>query len=381
MSLLQLSLRMMLWILFLAAVITGWGWERWGLLGPIQEAEEKGQFLLGRQVAVPSQSALDRRGTLERLAGLSEEEFRRELAPKLEPKSSLEDLWLIEMARRKMIPELQQLLEAASHNENAYDGDVELLTALRRAEGKPDPVRIEVALTDRDQEGKPLPVPHIAAVVRNRDAERRAWSMHCGGDYRSGRLERWRVELTDERGERVLPSNFVSFHFGGIGTTQKIEFGESTKWNYVMDPRRYVGPPPTGRYQLQLFHSNGDISDEYDTTGLIVWKSEPVWVDVVNHDEATFDATLIRLGVTMLLALGALGIGYWFTPRSAESDSRPIPWIDMAFCALVVGLSIGWWFDGRHLRDYLARLQPDAEKNWTMAQPAGGSTSTPSPTQ
>ena len=70
--------------------------------------------------------------------------------------------------------------------------NLELVTALRRVQKKPDPL---VVLLDVQGplEANPLLLPRLKVSIKNVDCEKAGVGFTNGGDYRSGRQDRWRV--------------------------------------------------------------------------------------------------------------------------------------------------------------------------------------------
>lgn len=371
MTLLQLSLRTMLWILFAAALLIGWGWERWGLLGEWKKLDER----KGSNQPKPALSAwsLERHAKAAELAKRSDEELRRDFVDPAVSGSwfSAREPWLTEMARRGMSADLRLDLDRIADGPGHSRTFASTITALRRAEQKPDPVEIDVEWVEVDAEGNRSPVLLVCGIVRNADIDREPICISWGGDYRSGRRDRWRVELRDEQGKRVPDSNFISWEGGGRGGESVLEFGQSLRYRPTMDPRCYVSPPPSGRYQLQLVHAELDIAGEEDLTSLIVWKSQPMWVDVVNREADQFDLTLIRAGLVMALAIGVLLVSRCFASQRTGEETGIAPWWDLAACVLIVALAAGWWIDAHQLRTGIAQLTPHTESDWTIVPPRG----------
>lgn len=369
MSLLQLSLRMMLWILFLAALAIGWGWERWGRLSEIEEKKKSAAFSLQVSTQEPSADAVTRRQKAEALARLSDEALREEGQNLATKQNYWRELEVVrsEIAKRGLVDDVRGIWEATKGK--ADSENVKELTLLRRAEKKPDPLAIEVLFVERDESGNPLPVLHVGAIVRNADVDRQEFRLLVGGDYRGGRRDRWRLELRDVQGRLLRDSNYMSLIGGGIGGWNDLKFGEEAQDRHLMDPRRYASPPPSGRYQLQLIHSDDSIAEEPDQTGLVVWKSKPIWVEVLNHEERAVDWTGVRLGMVIFLALAAFFICYWFSATNPEDGRRLFPWSDAVFCLIVVVSAFGWWWNDWELREEIVRLRPDAEAKWTIVAP------------
>ena len=93
---------------------------------------------------------------------------------------------------------LQTLNKRRIHRFNAEDTEpgsnynLELLTALRRIQKKPDPL-VVVLEAKGPLEATPLSLPRLKVAFKNVDCEKAAAGFTDGGEYRSGRQARWRV--------------------------------------------------------------------------------------------------------------------------------------------------------------------------------------------
>lgn len=159
---------------------------------------------------------------------------------------------LNEMARRggdRWAAVLQTELEQVRREVTVTNGhkspadDLEVLTALRRAQGKRDPLKVAV-----QWEGTPLfefpELPVFALRLENDDEEGESFGFTIGGDYRSGRLARWTVEITDAAGEDVRrPVDWPWGVGGGIFNRAVLAAGAS--WG--AEPFRHTGDPEEPR--------------------------------------------------------------------------------------------------------------------------------------
>jgi len=168
---------------------------------------------------------------------------------------------LVEMIRRNRPAFREQI--ARSLGEPPVDSNskvpmnLELLAALRRMQGRPDPLRILVK--------GPLIVPYttgdlpIQASITNVDADRQAVGFKFGDDYWGDRQQRWSFKVCDEQGElHVRPSRRGA---AGGGTTQfgVLDFGQSYQTTLYLN--RYVRPLYPGRYQVVvLYHNSSPIA-------------------------------------------------------------------------------------------------------------------------
>lgn len=150
------------------------------------------------------------------------------------------------------------------------------LTALRRLQGKPDPVDVvvegdrEVALT--------WPVEHTFKVaLRLADGERGPVAFMEGGDYRRGRQERFRVEATDSSG-KILPARRLRDGFiGGLLDYRDLKPGEA--WKTELDLASYLSLPSPGTYRVRIqYHDRQYISDLDDVSRFIVCASREITI-------------------------------------------------------------------------------------------------------
>jgi hypothetical protein len=230
-----------------------------------------------------------------------------------------------------------------------------VLTALRRAEGKPDPLQIVVEPVKVDDSGNPTFEPRLKVYVINRDVQPVYYVSGC--DDRSGRRTRWRIHLWNEAGEQVPDARFPSLGMGGgIGTLGPLPPGDSS-WNYRFDLRRYVQPPKSGLYKMQLIHASRNIANEPDLTGLVTLKSEPIWIRV--HNFAEYQQAYEQLPPMVLVTLGVVTF--------SVACFRQTPNLHLAMWLSVVFLiSLGWLLDCHELEKELSKWADDSNATWTM---------------
>jgi hypothetical protein len=160
-----------------------------------------------------------------------------------------------------------------------FSCDLNLLTALRRIEKKPDPLR--VLITGKHKRSHSLRDRlEFSAVVINQDADKAIiHSLTKGGNDRSGRLERWRFEIRDEKGEMLPFIDHFAFGGGGISTTQDLEFGES--WEVKLPLRNYVLIDKPGKYKLRLqYHDRAEIAESKNIEDLFTAQSEDIELEI-----------------------------------------------------------------------------------------------------
>jgi hypothetical protein len=156
---------------------------------------------------------------------------------------------------------------------------LEALTALRRLEGKPDPLQIIVdGELSRSWQIDRWPVFWLAVV--NLDVDKESVPFQSGGNYRSGRQARWRILVTDSNGA-ALPSVPPPSPMGGglsvIGGG--LAYGESHFTSLRLED--YVRIPRPGKYTMRfLYHDEVTIVERDDLSNLVYFSSMPISVTV-----------------------------------------------------------------------------------------------------
>jgi len=150
--------------------------------------------------------------------------------------------------------------------------NLELLAALRRMEGKPDPLHILVS-GSQVVECTTATLPTIEVSIRNVDVGKEAVGFQVGGDYRSGRQARWRFEVRDEEGNLTPVKPQSGGGGGGKFLRKMLEFRQSYETKLEMG--KYVEPLTPGRYRVRvLYHDLYPIAD-IDFPNLILFSSDP----------------------------------------------------------------------------------------------------------
>lgn len=154
------------------------------------------------------------------------------------------------------------------------DRYIALLTALRRIQNKPDPLTVLIAgkLTVNCKIGS-LPTMHV--LLTNLDVDRGPVAIQDGGDYRSGRLARWRFVVRDASGHELPQKMPRGPMGGGISSDDILEYGES--WTVRLRMADYVDVFVPGQYTVQiLYHDEIAVADREHVDGLIVCRSLPL---------------------------------------------------------------------------------------------------------
>lgn len=377
----QLSLRDLFWLVLVAAIAVAWTVSHRRSAGEIKQLQRQGLFHYWiSDSSEPSAEATARVAALESFSKLSDEQLSARLRELRDlgnaNRMSEYEPCLTEMARRRLHQELQDQFDESMNREQTDDAffdrhNLELLTALRRAQGHPDPLQVNVELWRWDHSGEYISIPQIKATIENVDIRKQSVCLSEGGDYRSGRRERWRVQLTDEKGRRVPDSNFGLFgDSGGLGSSVLLKHGTKGNWTNLLDARCYLRPPRPGKYHLQVFHSHQHIAREPDLTGLIVLESKPVAVIVEWPGGEARDYSLIPpivvLSAAVAVSLGLILRRLWTARIQVSRVTSRVRWRDVAWLTLVAILAVAWLVDSRYQTCEIQRLTPDAEANWTM---------------
>lgn len=196
---------------------------------------------------------------------------------------------LLQRDREQSVPYLKKKVEALMKQEikpyenadYAFPGamyNLELLTALRRAQGKPDPLHITIE-GPKQIEAIGSDLPALRVAIKNVDHEKTSVGFTVGGDYRSGRQARWRILLEDEHGKAMPVREHLGFIGGGLFGHELLEHGGS--WKTTLAVRSFIEVPPPGQYQLTvLYHNTQTIAGSAHTDGLIVSRSDPIRLTV-----------------------------------------------------------------------------------------------------
>ncbi|WP_254512333.1 hypothetical protein [Anatilimnocola floriformis] len=220
-------------------------------------------------------------------------------------------------------PELRERLKAGDD----AGRNIEVLTALRRAEGLPDPLEVVIDIDKPAITTSADRLPEFKVAVKNVDAKKEPAFLQRGGDYRTGRPERWRVIVKDEKGNEVKPILSFGFTGGGLSTSGPLEYGET--WGVQIVVRNFIETPKPGKYTLQiLFHNECDLARMEDIGSLIVCKSKPIELNIEKFkiNVSAADAAVVRKFVGELdgdapLKIAAGKYGRWahdlISPNSA----------------------------------------------------------------
>jgi len=364
--------------MLLFASLTAWGSSHSRQAAQINELSKFSFFLRDIHDAEPSNEERRRLEAVGRVNQKSDEQLTGRLQSMVAQGAfggNEAEPILNELARRKLVGPLQQCYSALMNRPNEPDhrppDNLELLTALRRAQCQPDPLSIEVKVAEDIPWNHDPNAVLIEATITNVDVGRESCLLAQGLDDRGGRRERWKVILTDAENRRVADSNYFPFGGGGIGTHGPLAPGETGTWRNVLDLRRYVAPPRSGKYRMQVFtHNEVSIASVQNLDGLIVSKSEPISVTVINpHDPATeWLPTSVR-PIAAIFAMGLVmwGASFYFTRRNPRDNPGALRFVrDTFWFLLVVSVASGYWFDDRRQSAVIAAAQPHSEADWSL---------------
>lgn len=157
--------------------------------------------------------------------------------------------------------------------------NLELLTALRRVQKKPDPLSIEV-IRSKDLKAIPGKLPTFSVRLKSVDIEKTSvWVQRIPHYHGSRREAQWRFEVKTGTGKilSVVPNLSFLRTLGGIKSDGWLEFGGSLDSDLPMGDFINISEP--GKYTVTLmYHPKLPIADETDVTefnDLIIFRSEP----------------------------------------------------------------------------------------------------------
>lgn len=158
-------------------------------------------------------------------------------------------------------------------------GELEMLTALRRLQRKPDPLAVLLA-PDAVLDVVSPDTPQVRFEVKNVDSGGLSFEVAQGGSYRSGRFARCSVEAIRADGTRLPPRAWGAGFGGGMYSTPRLEPGKSIGYAIVLGD--YVELSMPGVYRVRIhYHDKEDIDYVHDLEGWIVSSSSEFFVRVL----------------------------------------------------------------------------------------------------
>jgi hypothetical protein len=145
----------------------------------------------------------------------------------------------------------------------------------RREQKAPAPLIIQIHGDQNPIIGTPVGLPALKVSLKNVDAEKSSVYLSPTTDYRSGRLPKWRIVLTNADGKEVPVRGSLSWHGGGILHTTTLKPGET--WDTTLPMASYVQYPPPGKYRLKvLFSDRESIVDKGDISNVVCCESKTI---------------------------------------------------------------------------------------------------------
>lgn len=156
--------------------------------------------------------------------------------------------------------------------------NLETLTVLRRTQRKDDPVAV-VVKGPAEVEAIFPHVPDIGVALVNNLDEKTDLGFRKGGDYRSGRLERWRLAVRDAKGNHVPvrgdATDSIAREGGGLYGHGVLKPGQ--KWHASLPVNSYIRDLPPGEYTLRVqYHDRDEIAGLDWLAGRVVCQSPEV---------------------------------------------------------------------------------------------------------
>lgn len=154
---------------------------------------------------------------------------------------------------------------------------LEMLTALRRLQGKRDPVAVE---TDSalDLESIFPNSPQLSVNLQNQDLVEEQVGFKKGGDYRSGRQERWRIEALDAKENQVTVRQRLDGHGGGLHGYDFLSRDKT--WGTRLHFNSFLFLVP-GDYRIRIqYHDDDQIAHLDWLADRIVCQSEEIHLHV-----------------------------------------------------------------------------------------------------
>jgi hypothetical protein len=263
------------------------------------------------------------------------------------------EYYLAEMARRKLTDALARHYAVMKEQ---WPRAVEALTALRRSRGEPDPLSIQLAVTEETD------IPLLQVTAKNVDPDHPL--VFVVGMSKPSRGQ-WRIVMTDSDGKAVAASNLLSpVRSSASPFWEKLPVGDSFVWKSV-DLRHFVAPPRSGIYQVQLlYHDFPHLARERDWDGLIYFQSAPITIRVHNPDDPPRLSLEGAIPLAVALVPAGLLISSWAIAR--RTKNRMILWRDIAWCAVILIVGVVWFADQQHLWQQIREALPHADALWTI---------------
>jgi len=368
---------MLFWLIVAAAIAVTWGLEHVRLAKQLEKAKERdakrGLIRDGMWIGIRMLRArrADDLRYIDNAELLQKYQAWDDNGPEYD--DALYQVCLSEMLRRGMRQELCQEYDRQRGDGSPREGTTGLgvhpqgsmllpfLTAVRRADGKPDPVRIRLKF---EPDGTASDAPRIVPILENVDVERQEIYLRTTGSHGTRLNGSWQLRLLDKTG-RCMPLADKVQATGGFAGFRTLDFGWKDECDRPLDLRSYVEQPPPGKYQLQAVFCTVDIATDPELTGLIVQRSEPVDIIVTKSGPAgaAVIPVLALLYGALLTTAAVLLIGRW--RNSGRAQLTLVNWRDAAAWVVLIALTLAWHHDIRRLSQEVHRLQWDEDAPWT----------------
>lgn len=243
------------------------------------------------------------------------------------------DVHLAEMAKRRMADKLHRHYQALMSTAKIHSHPVHipqnlaLLTALRRAQGKPDPLLIS-AEWERPILASSTSLPILDVTIKNVDVEQE-WVMYEHRNFVTP-LDQFQIRLVDENGRAATAVDCTRFPHDGRSSSGFLDYGKSK--SYKLELRDYVQCATPGKYRLYIYYHNLErIADCADFEELIVCRSppidfvvEPLTIRLTKHEHETARRLLKEIDMSKQVKVVAGTYGRWahgfVSPSSAQGQ-------------------------------------------------------------
>ncbi len=227
-------------------------------------------------------------------------------------------------------------LVTTGDSERAWkSSNLEILTVLRRIQKRPDPIHVEIQGEHALESIFPN-VPNFSVALANRDEGQLPVAYMEGGDYRTGRLERWRFAVESKKGEASLAEFGDLIQIGG-GLLGYSFLKPDQRWKASLAARDYVELTP-GDYSIRIqYHDCDTIAGSRWLGGRIVCQSAPIRlhvqprvVDVGKMDRRTVAGLIDKLetkgNVKVLAGVYGKGSHDFLPPESPAGQLLAMGW-------------------------------------------------------
>jgi len=179
---------------------------------------------------------------------------------------------------RYLAAKLREIRDPANEALRGGAGELELLTALRRVQGKADPLAVVIE-PESVLEATFPDTPVVAFTLKNVDVGAESFGVTEGGSYRSGRFARCNVLAVAPGGETLPPREWDSGMGGGMSSHETLASGDSMDGALPLGDYVTLAQPGATRVRIR-YHDKEDIDSVADLRGRIVSTSEEFRVQI-----------------------------------------------------------------------------------------------------